>query len=73
MKSVQNSARDYLSAGECRKHWKRLLHPESLKALTLRRDCTKGKTRTFNKEQVLEWHKCLSSDPDEPTHKRINN
>lgn len=59
--------------GECRKHWKRLLHPESSKALTRRRDCTKGGTRTFNKEQELEQHKLLSSDPDEPTHKRINN
>lgn len=39
---------------ECRKHCKRLLllHPETLKALTIRRDCTKGETRAFNKEQV---------------------
>lgn len=59
--------------GECRRHWKRLLHPESSKALTVRRNCTKGETRTFNKEQELEWHKWLSSDPDEATHKRINN
>jgi len=39
---------------EYRKQCKRLLllHPESLKALTIRRDCTKGETRGFNKEQV---------------------
>lgn len=39
---------------ECRKHCKRLLllHPEPLKALTIRRYCTKGETRAFNKEQV---------------------